>query len=227
VLGHALPSVTAIAAVRNRLTPRLSGATPGRRVALTFDDGPDPISTPAFLEVLAQAGVHATFFVLGEMLARAPGLGREVRDGGHELAVHGWDHRAALLAGPRRTDRELARTVELIVDTTGVTPRHYRPAYGILSGAGLFSARRLGLTPVLWTCAGREWTRGATAAEVHSRLVRDLTPGGTVLLHDSDVTSPPGSARAALGALPGLIAECVRRGLPLGSLAEREALAGI
>ena len=89
------------ARVRDRL-PRLNGDGRPDHVALTFDDGPDPASTPAFLDLLDELGVRATFFVLGSMVERAPALARELAGRGHEVGVHGWDHRSLALRGPSR-----------------------------------------------------------------------------------------------------------------------------
>lgn len=76
------PSVTAVPAIRRRLFPRLAGTGGPGRIALTFDDGPDPESTPRFLAVLAEHRVRATFFLLGTMLARSPRLAGEIAAGG-------------------------------------------------------------------------------------------------------------------------------------------------
>jgi hypothetical protein len=94
----------------------------------------------------------------------------------------------------------------------------------VLSGGALLAARRLALRPLLWTCWGREWVPGATAGMVYATLMRDLSDGGTVLLHDSDCTSPPGASRAALEALPRLLDECARRGLRAGTAAGHSAV---
>ncbi|GAB3814016.1 polysaccharide deacetylase family protein [Micromonospora zhanjiangensis] len=220
LLGHALPSVTALPAVRLRLFPEFSGVGDPGRVALTFDDGPDPVSTPRFLEVLAAHRVRATFFLVGSMLARAPGLGGELVAAGHEVAVHGWTHRNLLRLGPWATYRELARTRDLVAAATGTTPRFFRPPYGILTAPALLAARRLELIPVLWTCWGRDWTRDSTPRSVFDTVRRGLAGGGTVLLHDSDCTSAPDSWRATLAALPDLLAECARRGWQVGPLRE-------
>ncbi|WP_219823369.1 polysaccharide deacetylase family protein [Nocardia nova] len=221
VMLNALPSVTAISTVREHLTPRLSGYVDTGTVALTFDDGPDPASTPAVLDALAAARVHATFFLLGSMLERAPELGARIVEEGHEVALHGWSHRCLLARSPVSTYRDIARAYGLIAETTGSRPRHYRPPYGILSAAALATARRLELVPVLWTACGKDWTRTATPDTVAGRVVRELRPGGTILLHDSDCTSASGSWRATVGAIPRIVAECGERGLLLGSLAER------
>jgi peptidoglycan/xylan/chitin deacetylase (PgdA/CDA1 family) len=217
---HGGPAVTAIGPLRRRFFPQLAGLGRGGHVALTFDDGPDPRSTPGFLEVLAAQQIRATFFVLGSMVARAPQLAAEIAAAGHEIGVHGWDHRYALLRGPRAQRDDMARARDAAADVTGAAPRFYRPPYGVLSAGALAAARGLGLTPMLWTSWGREWTPGATPASVYRTLTRDLAGGGTVLLHDSDCTSPTGSARAALGALPMLLDECARRGLSVGPAAE-------
>jgi peptidoglycan/xylan/chitin deacetylase (PgdA/CDA1 family) len=219
-VAHAGPGVTALGPVRRRFFPRLSGAGRADHVALSFDDGPDPAWTPAFLDVLATWQVRATFFMLGSMAAREPKLAAEVAGAGHEVAVHGWAHRYTVLRGPRAVADDLARATDAVAEATGARPRFYRPPYGVLSAGALAAARRLGLTPVLWTCWGREWTAGATPRSVAATLTRNLAGGATVLLHDSDCTSPPGSAAAGLGALPLLLEECALRGLMAGPVAD-------
>src|SRR5262249_40256728 len=89
--------------------PRVCGHGRRDHVALTFDDGPDPAWTPAFLEVLATWRARATFFMLGSMAAAAPGLAAEIAAAGHEVAVHGWAHRYTVLRGPRAVAGHLAR----------------------------------------------------------------------------------------------------------------------
>ena len=217
---HAGPGVTALAPVRRRFFPRLSGLGRAGHVALTFDDGPDPGSTPAFLDLLAERGVRATFFLLGSMVDKAPGLAADIAGAGHEVAVHGWAHRYTILRTPRAVRDDLARATDAVAAASGGQPRFYRPPYGVLSAGALFAARAQGLTPVLWTCWGREWTAGASPASVYATLAADLTPGGTVLLHDSDCTSPSGAAAAALGALPRLLDDCAERALAVGPLAD-------
>ena len=219
-VAHAGPGLTAVGPVRRRLFPRLAGLGQPDHVALTFDDGPDPASPPAFLDLLAARQVHATFFMLGSMAAREPGLAAEVAGAGHEVAVHGWAHRYTVLRTPGAVADDLARARDAVAEATGVQPRFYRPPYGVLSSGAVTAARRLGLTPVLWTCWGREWTAGATPRSVWATLAGNLAGGATVLLHDSDCTSPPGSAAAGLGALPLLLEECAIRNLVAGRLAE-------
>lgn len=222
LLAHALPAVTVLPTVRLRALPRLSGAGDPGRVALTFDDGPDPESTPRFVEVLAAHRVRATFFLLGSMLARAPHLAGDLTAAGHEVAVHSWSHRNLLTCDPYRTYRELARTRDLVAAASGHSPRFFRPPYGVLTTAALVAARRLDLTPVLWTCWGRDWTRTASPESVLRTVRAGLGGGGTVLLHDADHTCAPGAWRATLGALPDLLTECEQRGWRVGPLEEHD-----
>ncbi|GAA3379357.1 polysaccharide deacetylase family protein [Streptomyces sannanensis] len=216
---HIGPAATWLPPVR-RLLPSLEGRGTRDHVALTFDDGPDPASTPHFLRALDRLSVRATFFVLGNALADHPDLGRLVVAEGHELAVHGWRHDRPWLPAPRRDAREVARTADLIHHISGTRPLWYRPPYGILTGGRWAAARRAGLRPVLWSAWGRDWTSYANPDSVLVELLTTLRGGGTVLLHDSDRTSAPGSWQAALEALPGLVTACRRSGLTVGPLAD-------
>jgi len=214
------PGVTALRAVRMSLFPLLSGQVRSDHVALTFDDGPDQAATPLFLKLLADRGVRATFFLLGSQVTKAPRLAARIAEAGHEIGVHGWRHRYLPLRGPISTYDDLFSSKEIIAAITGVDPWLFRPPYGVLSTAALISAHRLGMTPVLWSSWGREWVPGSTAETVQDTLSGGLVGGATVLLHDSDAASPPGSWTAALGALPMLLDECDLRGLRVGPLGE-------
>jgi peptidoglycan-N-acetylglucosamine deacetylase len=218
--AHAAPAALFVPAVRDALAPRLAGRGDPGHVALTFDDGPHPVATPRFLAELARHRVQATFFLLGRELVRAPWLGRAIVEQGHEVAVHGWEHRCLLWRRPSAVYDDLVRTMDAIHDITGVRPRWVRAPYGVFTAGSLLAARQLGLTPVLWTCWGFDWTRRATPSSVADTVRRGLRGGGTVLLHDSDVEATPGSWRSTLGALPNVLAHCRERGLSVGRLAD-------
>ncbi|WP_159324594.1 polysaccharide deacetylase family protein [Streptomyces tendae] len=219
-LAHIGPAATWLPELRRRRFPALAGLGSPRHVALTFDDGPDPVSTPQFLDVLDRLGVRATFFVLGENAARHPVLARELVRRGHEIAVHGWSHDRPWWPSPVRDARELLRAVRVVGEVTGTVPHWYRPPYGILTSGRWAAARGAGLRPVLWTAWGKDWRHDATPASVRATVAADLRGGGTVLLHDTDHASAPGSWRAALGALPDIVRDCREAGLSVGPLGE-------
>jgi peptidoglycan/xylan/chitin deacetylase (PgdA/CDA1 family) len=222
------PSLVSLGPVRHRLTPvllspRLSGIAATRRVALTFDDGPDAVSTPRFLSLLSGLGVRATFFVLGRHLAGQSGLLHEMVAAGNELGVHGWDHRPVALHSPRSLREGIRATRASLEDATGCGVRWYRPPYGLVTSTSLWAARAAGLKTVLWSAWGRDWERQATPESVRDLVQEQLRPGGTVLLHDSDRTSAPGSWRTTLAATGLLVPEWQARRFAVGPLSEHWA----
>ena len=215
---HAGPALAGVSPFGIRVTPALVGRGRDDHVALTFDDGPDPASTPAFLTELDRRGWRATFFMLGVMARRSPSLVADVAAAGHEVAVHGDEHRNMLRRTPRAARDDIQRATDTIADLAGVEPSWFRPPFGVLSLGALSGARRAGLTTVLWTTWGRDWRQEATPDTVAAEVLRRYVVGGTVLLHDSDCESSPGSWRSALGALAPLAEQFARRGLEVGPL---------
>ncbi|HEX5113940.1 MAG TPA: polysaccharide deacetylase family protein [Pseudonocardiaceae bacterium] len=217
-LANAAPAAAFLPGLRRTLLPALAGHGDFRHVALTFDDGPSIESTPLFLDLLRQRDIRATFFVLGTQVLRAPDVARRIVNDGHEIAVHGWSHRCLLLDGPVRTFTRLRDACDVIETTTGVRPVWFRAPYGVFSACSLAAARALWLTPVLWSAWGFDWTRRATGDSVHRTVRKDLRGGGTILLHDCDVSSAPGSWKSTLDALPRVLDDCARRDLRVGPL---------
>jgi peptidoglycan-N-acetylglucosamine deacetylase len=116
--------------------------------------------------------------------------------------------------------RELVATRDKLAELTGVTPVWVRPPYGALSASTFVGARRAGLKTVLWTTWGRDWRTAATPESIVDDVQRTLVRGATVLLHDSDCTSAPGSWKATLAALPILAEHWDAAGLTVGPLAD-------
>ncbi|MFF8926567.1 polysaccharide deacetylase family protein [Streptomyces longwoodensis] len=218
--AHIVPAATWLPGLRLRCFPSLAGTGRPGHVALTFDDGPDPVSTPRFLDALDRLGVRATFFALGAQVVRHPEVVRETVRRGHEVAVHGWSHDRPWLPSPLRDRRDLARAAAAVRGATGRSPRWYRPPYGILTSGRWAAAWSAGLRPVLWTAWARDWTAGATAASVRATAAAELRGGGTLLLHDTDLVSASGCWHATLAALPGIVGDCREAGLRVGPLAE-------
>lgn len=179
---------------------RLPGSA--HRVALTFDDGPHVEGTTATLELLREADIRATFFLVGEQVERNRSLAAEVAAAGHEIALHGYRHRLLLRRSVGELASDLERAVGLIGDVTGIEPVWYRPPYGVFSSGGLRLVRERGWRPMLWSRWGRDWTRSATSESIARRVTHDLEAGDVLLLHDADHYSAAGSWKATIAALP-------------------------
>ena len=216
--GTVSPALSAVGPLRRTLMPGLAGIVDSEHVALTYDDGPDAVSTPRFLDLLESTGTRATFFLLGERVVGQRPLVKAMAAAGHELAVHGWDHRCVLTVGPRTLLDQVRRTAELVEDVSGTSVRFYRPPYGVSSAASVWAARRAGLSTVLWSAWGRDWEARATAARIVRTVGTTLRPGGTVLLHDSDWTSAPLSWVSTLDASRTLLDRWAADGRPVGPL---------
>lgn len=217
---HLLPGVVAWRRARCRLLPGLSGVGRTDHVALTFDDGPDPESTPLILDALATFGWRATFFCLGSQAKRCPQLIAEIAAAGHEIGVHGDSHRSQLLRTAPAVVRDVGNARSLLEDLSGRPVEWFRPPYGSVSAASIVAARKTGLRLVLWTTWGLDWKADATGRTIAGAIRRTYVPGATVLLHDSDVTSTPGSWKATLEALPLLAGDWHAQGLEVGPLAD-------
>ena len=219
-LAQVLPSVSSLRRLRNIAMRGLAGVGSTGHVALTFDDGPSPESTPEFLDALDALEWRATFFMLGTMASAAPELVIEVAQRGHEVAVHGFKHVNHLCRGPGWVSRDVLSARDLLAELSGSQPQWYRPPYGALASSTLIAARRAELQPVLWTTWGRDWREGATPESVAREVEHSMVKGATVLLHDSDCTSTRGSWKATLAALPLLGEAWAARGLTVGPLSD-------
>lgn len=194
------------------------GPSGGRRVSLTFDDGPDPDATPRVLELLARRGVRATFFLIGERAARHPGVTRAIAAAGHELGNHTWRHRNAWFLSPAATRREIGQGGAILADLVGAPTRLYRPPWGIVNAAALVTARRLGLATVLWSIQ-HEGLRPRTPEAQLDRVDRRLHDGAIIDLHDAP--GLPGAPARLIAMLPALLDRIEARGyraVPVGEL---------
>jgi peptidoglycan/xylan/chitin deacetylase (PgdA/CDA1 family) len=204
---------------RWRRVPGLQRVAPGGRVALTFDDGPDPglEETPAVLAALDEVGAKATFFLVGERVEAAPELAAEIVGRGHEVGVHGRAH----LQNDAVSDAESAADIEAghaaLAELGGAAPRFYRPPFGRLTATGAETCERLGLEIAYWSTWGLDW-EPVPAERIARRVVRDLDDGGIVLLHDSSHYAMRDSARETARAIAPIAAAAAERGLALTTL---------
>ena len=203
------------------------GRSDEKAVALTFDDGPDPATTPALLDLLARHKVQATFFVTGTNAQNHPELIRQIKERGHDLGNHSYGHDPLVMfKGKKRIEGEIARAQEILA-SLGVSAKAFRPPVGI-TYPGLGPAlEKCGLVAVNYSC--RAMDRGNR--RIHGlarRVLSSLTPGDIIMLHD---IAPPDPARtdAWLGEIEILLQEIESRRIPIRSLDEitrREAFCG-
>jgi peptidoglycan-N-acetylglucosamine deacetylase len=189
----------------------------GRRIALTFDDGPDPRWTPRVLSLLGALDVRATFFLVGERAAREPETVKTVAAAGHEVGSHGWSHRSLWLCGPRRTADEIDRAQATLTALAGTPPRVFRPPWGMVNAALFPLLRARGLRPVFWSIQP-EGLRPAPAEAQAAYVLRRAHPGAIVDLHDAEGT--PDAPARLVAALPAMIGGLRAAGYELTTVTE-------
>lgn len=187
------------------------------RVALTFDDGPDPDGTPGVLDALDDAGIKATFFMVGEQVKAAPALAREVAQRGHEIALHGATHRAHRELNPRDSKDEPAYGLGTLEAATARRPRWFRPPYGEFNEHSYEAVRAIGLEPVYWSAWGMDW-EAIPAERILDMVERDLQPGAIVVLHDSARYAYRSDVAPTIEAVPLIAAAAAERGITVGPL---------
>ncbi|QEC47792.1 polysaccharide deacetylase family protein [Baekduia soli] len=185
------------------------------RLALTFDDGPDPRWTAAVLDALGAAGARATFFVLGPRVREHPGLVRRMLDEGHAVGVHADEHVRHTDLDAEAGDEDLARALRALGEA-GVAPALWRTPWGVQAPWTAGLARRRGLRLVGWTADTHDW-RGDDAPAMLQAIDGGLRDGAIVLAHDG---LGPGSRRADCAQTVALIPAVVARARDLGLAVE-------
>lgn len=168
-------------------------------IALTFDDGPDAVLTPQFLDILDVYDVHATFFVVGSNIEGNEQIIERMVAEGHSVQNHTWDHPYLTQLTSEEIERQLEMTNEMIVGAGAPEPRFGRPPYGDYDArvAGVFEAQGLAITTWTNVLDIRDWDGPASPAQIVERVRIHLQDGGVVLLHDVQQTT--------LEALPAII----------------------
>ncbi len=154
-----------------------------RSVALTFDDGPEPSSTPILLKLLARYKLQATFFVVGEKAARYPELIADIIAQGHTIGNHSWSHDYFLMLRRHRRLQEDIHNTQEILKKLGVQPRVFRPPVGIIGPRLAPALAHEGLITVTYSC--RALDRGnRNITNLSGKILTKLQPGAIIMLHD-------------------------------------------
>lgn len=175
-------------------------------VALTFDDGPDPLVTPQVLAQLDAAGARATFFCVGDQLRRHPDLARDIVRRGHHIENHTDTHPNLFAAmGWRRMAQQVAGGQAAVEAVTGRAPRFFRAVAGLRNPWLDPILARQGLRLAAWTRRGYD-TRTGNAEAVYQRLTRGLAAGDVLLMHDGHAARTPSGQPVVLAVLPRVLA---------------------
>jgi peptidoglycan-N-acetylglucosamine deacetylase len=174
-------------------------------VALTFDDGPWPVSTLAILDILQKENIKATFFCLGRSIHNHPELLQSVAQAGHVLGNHSWNHPYSRMS-PKVAQAEIDNTTNLMIQTVGIKPELFRPPGGKLSnGLATYAAsRKYGI--ILWNDLSGDDQRKTTPEMEIKNVLNNVRPGAVVLMHDG------GGKHPTVQALPKIIAGLKQKG---------------
>lgn len=152
-------------------------------VSITFDDGPDPLITPCLIDLLRSQEVECTFFLLVRQARKFPDLTRELYENGHEIALHGNDHRRITTLPFRQAVLYLRDSRDELEQISGSRVKIYRPPYGAQSLVSYMAVKRAGLEAVVWSADAEDW-RDRPAHDVARDGMRSLDAGGILLLHE-------------------------------------------
>lgn len=189
-------------------------STQEKVVALTFDDGPDPIDTPVVLDILKEKEVRATFFVLGKAAQSNPYLLKRLVKEGHEIGNHGFNHDYQ----QRHLVKEMNQTDQAVYAATGYHTYFYRPPGGFVSKTQLETTNRNGHVVALWSVDSKDW-RNPGVKQIVDNVVKNVFPGSIILMHDG------GYQRSQTVKSLGPIIDALRaRGYRLATLSELKTL---
>lgn len=199
---------------------RLPQATSAGRIALTFDDGPDPVITPAILDILERYGARATFFCIGDRVAAHPAIVRDIVRRGHLIGNHTTTHPLNFACMfPSALLREIGKAQATIAGISGVAPLFFRAPMGFRSPLLDPVLHHLGLKLVSWTRRGYDTTVG-NPVRLLRRLSAGLHDGEIVLLHDGRSAVTPQGKPVVPAVLPDLLDTMASRGLRSVTLAD-------
>lgn len=188
----------------------------GSYIAMTFDDGPSPETTPKLLAILRERGIKATFFVLGTMAVKHPELLKQIADDGHEIGNHSWSHPQLTRISAAAADKQIADTSEIIFQATGKRPLYLRPPYGSMKPAlRSHIEQTFGLSIVNWSVDPNDW-KDRDSQKVYDAIMTQAKPGAIVLSHDIYATT--------VAAMPRVLDDLAAKGYKFATLSQMIAM---
>jgi peptidoglycan/xylan/chitin deacetylase (PgdA/CDA1 family) len=190
-------------------------------VALTFDDGPSPVWTPKILDKLKESGVKATFFMLGEHIAKYPEIARRVVAEGHDIGNHTYSHTVLIFSDCKHLKEEIDEGQRIIQEVTGQTTRLFRPPKAWLWESEKALIKSLGYDIILWTLNSKDWVTFDDQYIV-KYLIKNIRPGDIILFHDSGgvFSTEGGDRHETVLAIPTVIRKLRERGYRFVTVSE-------
>lgn len=175
-------------------------------VALTFDDGPDPLYTPKILDILKEKNVPATFFLIGKNAEAYPEIAKRIVAEGHSIGNHTYSHKSLIPLSAKNTYKEIKNAEAAIEEATGIRPTLFRPPRGVYSGYARKLLKEERYTLVLWDVSTEDWAELAPK-KIVANVINRVKPGSIILLHDSGdlLTFRGGNRNSTVKALPEII----------------------
>ncbi len=188
-----------------------------RVVALTFDDGPDPLFTPRLLKTLRDEGIKATFFVIGNRARAHPELVRRMISEGHEVGNHTMSHPRLTQVPKEMVRYEIVEAQRVLEETLGGTPSLFRPPYGRIDQTTMHMASDAGLKIVMWSVDSRDW-EGISAKEIIGNVLPNVEPGSIIIMHCAGGVVE--GFYQTLEALPGIVTGLKKMGYQMVTVGE-------
>lgn len=157
-----------------------------KSIALTFDDGPDPVYTSEILDVLKEKDVKATFFLLGNKMKQNPGLTERIFEEGHCLANHTYSHIDLKEKSLKEIFSEIQQTEQILVGACGESNKLFRPPWGHITSSEKAALIKNGYKVVLWDVNSRDYKPGISVNEIVDNIMNNLGDNRIILFHDSD-----------------------------------------
>jgi polysaccharide deacetylase family sporulation protein PdaB len=176
-----------------------------RKIALTFDDGPNEPYTAEILKILKENQVRATFFLVGKNVEADPQTARDILAAGHAIGNHSYDHRNLVTRTNAQVRQEILKTEKAIRDATGEKTTLFRPPYGEKDSLTVRQTHALGYVMIEWSVSAEDWRRPGLE-HIVSNVVKSVRNGSIILMHDGDKIRR-GDRSQTVAALPLIIAE--------------------
>ena len=167
------------------LKPIRSGKTEEKKIALTFDDGPDETITPVIIETLGNYNIKAAFFCVGKKIASNPEILKSLDEQGHLIGNHTCSHSVWFdFYSAKRMMIELQETEQIIQQTINRKVRFFRPPYGVTNPSLAKAVKRCNYTTIGWNIRSLDTPKRKKTKRIVSRVIRKMKPGSIILLHD-------------------------------------------